>query len=369
MRIIEDEIIIDDPYLVDFLSKHGNPEFLNVCEEMLKNICRICEKGIGSKNEMDSIISHLNIFKTDLTRGIVNEVSKQDRKVDLSQISSHLNDLKERINLSKMVDDGMKHRDESILSSVVQNQKSIEHLNNKLDEMKIVKNSNRYKGESAENDLKDVLEQTFQLRDNYEIVETKTIANSCDFIIKHVGYCDVRIECKNYTYDVGTTEVKKFESDLIGLNNHGVFISLNTRICGKGLLEINMLHNNKLAIYLSNNNYDRDVIKDMVNLIYKIDSYNSNTDFKITQESIIQIKNYLEDYSNKVKSVKTHLKASLELLGNIDFSYIDKLISGGQVNAKKENENNIKCELCSKTFKKQNGLTSHSKICKKNPNN
>ena len=37
----------------------------------------------------------------------------------------------------------------------------------------------------------------------------------------------------------------------IGLNNHGIFVSLNTRICGKGLLEINLLHNNKLAIYLS----------------------------------------------------------------------------------------------------------------------
>lgn len=364
MRIIQDEIIIDDPYIIEFMTKYGNTDFLNMCENLLKNICRMCEKNLSNENYLDNFLSHLNIFKADLTKGIVNEITKQERQIDLTPISSHLNDIKERINLSKIVDNGINNRGESILTNIIHTQKTLENIGTKIDDMKIIRNTNRYKGESAENDLRDVLEQTFQLRDNYEIVETKTIPNSCDFIIKHIGYCDIRIECKNYTYDVGTAEVKKFESDIICLNNHGIFISIGTKICGKGLIEINLLPNNRLAVYLSNNNYDREIIKDMVNLIYKIDMYNSESGFKITLESVVQIKNYLNDYTSKVKHIKMHLKSSLELLGNLDFNYIERLINGGQIN-KIENDSNIKCEYCNKTFKKQNGLTSHLKICKK----
>lgn len=369
MRIIEDEIIIDDPYIVGFLSKYGSPEFLYSCEELIKNVCKLCEKNNGNGNNLDNIMMHLNIFKNDLTKDITNEVIKQDRNIDLSQVSNHINELKERINLSNMVDQGIKTRDDSILSSIVHNQKTLENIGNKLEELKISRNSNRFKGESAENDLKDLLEQTFQLRDYYEIIETKNVPNSCDFIIRHTGYNDISVECKNYSYDVGTSEVKKFESDILGLNNHGIFISMNTKICGKGLIEINLLHNNKFAIYLSNNNFDRDIIKDMVNLIYKLDTFSSDNNFKITQESIVSIKNYITDYTIKVKSIKTHLKSSLELLGNLDFSYIEKLINGGNIGNANIDISDIKCQYCEKNFKKINGLTSHLKICKKKTNN
>jgi hypothetical protein len=205
------------------------------------------------------------------------------------------------------------------------------------------------------------------MRDNYEIIETKTVPNSCDFVIKHIGFCDIRVECKNYTYDVGTMEVKKFESDLLGLDNHGIFVSLNTKICGKGLIEINLMHNNKFSVFLSCNNYDREIIKDMVTLIYKLDSYNSDDNFKLTQESVTRIKNYIVDYVIKIKSIKTHLKTSLDLLGQLDFDKIDTLISGGTVNSKVIEDTGIKCEHCAKMFKRVNGLTSHLKICKSKP--
>ena len=47
--------------------------------------------------------------------------------------------------------------------------------------------SNRQRSkEKSKNEIKDLLEQTFQLRDNYEIIETKNFSNSCDFIIRTV---------------------------------------------------------------------------------------------------------------------------------------------------------------------------------------
>ena len=67
MRIIEDEIIIDDPYIVNFVSKHGTQEFLSMCEDMLKNVCKLCEKNLKEEDNLDKIMSHLGLFKQEFT--------------------------------------------------------------------------------------------------------------------------------------------------------------------------------------------------------------------------------------------------------------------------------------------------------------
>ena len=117
---------------------------------------------------------------------------------------------------------------------------------------------------------------------------------------------------------VRTKEVKRFESDIIGLNSHGIFVSLYSDICGKGQVEIDLLHTNKFAIYLSNNNFDGEIIKDFVNLVYKLDKImtelNTDNSFKITTESMNSVKNYLIDFGNKIATLKTSMKNNIAIL-------------------------------------------------------
>lgn len=68
--------------------------------------------------------------------------------------------------------------------------------------------------------------------------------------------CEVRFELKNYTADIPSAEVKKFERDMEEHHNipYGVFISLRTPICGKkqeGFVSLKWTPRNQLLLFVS----------------------------------------------------------------------------------------------------------------------
>ena len=203
--------------------------------------------------------------------------------------------------------------------------------------------------------------------DGYSILNTKTLAHSCDMVVKRIGYPDIRIESKAHGRDTGenvrTQEVKKFESDLIHLNNHGIFISLYSGICGKGMIDFEFIPTiKKFAFYLSRNDFDGDMICEIVRLIYSLDAFITDRDdadvFTISNVSVTKIKNYLNDFNRKIDDLKTNSKNSLRMLNELTLDVIEKLLTN-------ENEEKIQfeCNNCKCVYKSKTGLTNHMKKC------
>ena len=201
------------------------------------------------------------------------------------------------------------------------------------------------------------------------ILETKSKPHNCDALVKRVGFPDVRIEVKAHGRDTGecvrSEQVKRFESDLIGLNNHGIFVSLYSGIVGKAPFEIDLLPTNKFAVYISNNNYDGDAIKEFINLIYKLDVFVSGEEgVKISTEAMTRVKAHLNDFNTKITALKTNMKASLEILNGFTFEIIEKLLSSGlDMKPSPILETKFTCPKCKRDFSRASGLANHAKTC------
>lgn len=149
------------------------------------------------------------------------------------------------------------------------------------------------------------------------------------------------------------------------LNNQGIFVSLYTGIVGKGELE--QLRNGKFAIYLANNNYNIDLIIDMIQLIYKLNSITNQCDddgidgnFKISTESMTRIQTYINDFNTKIDTIKAHMRHSMTLLNELTLELIEKVLVGQQQDYDK-NKQQYQCQSCKQCL----GLVTHQKRCNK----
>jgi hypothetical protein len=227
----------------------GDEEFMNACETMLKTVCMLYENQKNQTNKRDDEIltQRLNNFKQDL----LDSISKQ--KVDTSDImstlrtmnehqtlsltsileqipqlsykledlSSRIDTIKEKIDITKVVESTISRTNESLVHAMNTVTEQVNTMTNKVDTFSVSRNTTRFKGEEGERGLHEVLENSLSSRDGYTILDTKSIPHSCDMVIKRLNYPDVRIESKAHGRDTGesvrTSEVKRFESDLIHL--------------------------------------------------------------------------------------------------------------------------------------------------------
>ena len=191
--------------------------------------------------------------------------------------------------------------------------------------------SNRSKGDEGEVGLVEVLEGTMTLRDGFTIHRVGTIPHNCDILVRKSGKPDVRIECKAHGKEngkpVATREVVRFEDDLRGLRNHGIFVSLYAPITGKAAFELRMLESNRVAVYLSNNHFDAAMIRDLVLLIYSVDELINADGVVLSPDQIGRIRSGLDDLSTKAAQIQTHLRASLELLSSMCFSSVARMLT------------------------------------------
>lgn len=238
-------------------------------------------------------------------------------------------------------------------------------------------NSNSIKGADGEDVLVSLLQERLMTRDGYVVDKVSGMARSADIVIKRRNYATVRIECKNHGKETGEkvrqAHVDKFVRDMMDSNDHGIFVSLHTGIVGKGALEIERLATGKIAVYLSENNYNIDVIIDMVQLIYMIDGMmrcteddNGGSKFSITSQTMTRVQNMLKDFGNKVASIKAHLKESMSLLGELMLGNVEVVLLSEQkaVVDSDAQVDEIRCPYCSRSCGSKAGLGAHKRVCK-----
>lgn len=101
----------------------------------------------------------------------------------------------------------------------------------------------------------------------------------------------------------------------------------------KGKIEIEVLPNNKLAVFLSSNGDDVEVIHDMLQMIYRVDGIieaatsNDSTSVKLTPNEMERIQLFLQDYGQKIKTVTSQLTASINMLKDITFDQISMVLN------------------------------------------
>ena len=386
-------LVIDDTYVCQFMSRHGNASFFATCESILKSICLACEQNLTQDSQNDIMTQRLNVFKGELMECIAS------RKVDTSEIMStmktmndhnvlniaskleqlphisvKIDELKNKIDVTKVIETSVSRNNDSLVQTLNTIKNSQDQMANKIETFTTTRTTSRYKGEEGEKGLINILESKLHVRDGYAIHDVKSIAHSCDIVIKRDGYPDVRVESKAHGKETGenvrVSEVKKFESDLLSLNNHGIFVSLYSGICGKGAFEIELLPNNKFAVYLANNNYDGDTITEVLRLIYKLDRFTSGPEsdnITISTDSMMRIKAYLTDFNRKIDDLKTSLRNSIRILNEITLDMVEKALTGHVSDDPQNIPTAISytCEVCGQTCTSRAGLTLHQKKCKR----
>jgi len=382
-------LVIDDAYVCQFMSRHGNESFFATCESILKSICLACEHNLTQDSQNEILTQRLNVFKGELLdsisnrkvdtsdimstiktmneHNILNITSKLDQ---LPHISGKIDDLKNKIDVTKVIETSVTRNNDSLVQTLNTIKNSQDQMANKIETFTTTRTTTRYKGEEGEKGLINILESKLHVRDGYTIQDVKSIAHSCDIVIKRDGYPDVRVESKAHGKETGenvrVAEVKKFESDLLALNNHGIFVSLYSGICGKGAFEIELLPNNKFAVYLANNNYDGDTITEVLRLIYKLDRFTSGPDsdnITISTDAMMRIKAYLTDFNRKIDDLKTSLKNSIRILNEITLDLVEKALTGHISDEPQTPAISYACAVCGQTCTSKAGLTLHKKRC------
>ena len=388
MKFTSDKkLLIDDVYLCNFMYHTSNEDFMNACETMLKTVCMLYEnqKNQTCKRDDEILSQRLNIFKQELLDSISRQkidtseilssfkslndnqtLTISSRLEQLPQINLNLEIIKDKIDISKVVES----TNESLVYAIKSVSEQVSSMTNKVDTFSTLRNTTRFKGEEGEKGLHEVLENSLSSRDGYTITDTKSIPHSCDIVVQRTGYPDIRIESKAHGRDTGenvrTQEVKRFESDLTHLNSHGIFVSLYSGICGKGAIEFEMLPSTKkFAFYLSRNEFDGNIISEIIRLIYKLDTFVSDKDeddmISITHESILKIKLHLTDFNKKIDDLKTNAKNSLRILNEITLNVIEKLFTSS-IHVQ-EDDKKFVCNKCNKICKTKAGLTLHTNKC------
>jgi len=305
-----------------------------------------------------------------MTKGLLCELirSLEDKNtticMTLSEAKGQLRILQENIQ-----DNG------EVMSQLNAHTQSLSHKVDEVDKRMLARhvkqdNSNQMKGAGGEGKMIDMLSDKLLVRDGYKIHHVSGVAHSCDILVQKMNQPDVRIEVKAHADKVRYKEVEKFKNDLHMLDNHGIFVSLHSGIVGVSDFEIEQQPTGKFAVYLSNNNFDIDVVVAMVLLLYRMDvlskkEEDNEKNIRVSHETLTFIKEQMKEHMAKLQVVKSHLKESITILGNIQLDTIEKLLLAPQkaMESKKPTQNTWACKWCTKSYAKFTSLRSHEGIC------
>lgn len=254
----------------------------------------------------------------------------------------------------------------------------LDALSQQLMASQLVSSQQRYsqkvKGQQGEAKLFELLSDRLTSREGYEVELVNGTSHACDISVKRLGHPEVRIENKAHgqgtNEKVRAKEVARFCSDMLGLQCHGVFVSQHAGIVGKGAIEVELLPNGRVAVFLSNCEYNVDIIYDMLQVIYRLDKIIGDRDssegnggaLRVTAEAMQRVTQYLKDFTTKVTTAKTHLRESLTLLSELTFDMIERVLMGSTLTHGVESPAPTSvhaCPDCGQEFGTKQGLSLH----------
>lgn len=268
MLVTEKKVVFEKEFIVKFFQCIDTKQ-LDVFESLLD---ALCQHAFSTKS-------------TDCARASTDDVVQAIGKVD-EAISQSLS---------------------NILGCTIQGNQSILNEIKKLNEARSDDPvASAIIGSRAEEQVFNALTDSLKRADGYTIERIgSTRSRSCDIRVSHETKCPIAVEVKKYKNPVNRTEVQKFYRDLENIGCHGVFVSLTSGIVGISNFEIHTLSNNKYAFFLTNNNFDTDIIIGAIKILHKLDA-NGTTDPVLSKDCVDKIVTRLREYVEKIKILKMH---------------------------------------------------------------
>jgi hypothetical protein len=237
------------------------------------------------------------------------------------------------------------------------------------------KNNSSSKGNASETELYNMLQF---IMPHDEVLNVSSDTASCDFKVhrKNQEKPSIIFENKDYSRNVSTDEVKKFERDVANQKIHGIFISQKTPITYKENFQIDII-NGLIHLYIPNASYDVQKLKIAIDIIDHlapklqiIQEHNINSDmYALNQEDILEIANEYRMFgiqkSAIQETIKTMSKQMIDKLEELQLPKIKKLLTKlGNI----ENDIDLKCVHCNIwSGKNKASLAAHVRNCKNNP--
>ena len=257
-----------------------------------------------------------------------NEEGKEEYEAQLQNIPKLISTTVQKLSTSNETSIGaMKTEMRSMVNK-------IEEATRKLEAMGVQRSKNAYKGQEGESKIYEMLSEHLAQRGGtrYQVTKVRGQAQSGDMMVYRDGCEAVMIEVKLYENKVGTEELRKFERDLISQDKSGIFVSLKSGIVGKGKVDIEQLMNGKFAVYLSENEYNVQMIGDWLRLLYKLSSHLGSKDdtscrmIKISPETMQHVRVLLKEMTTRVDDSITQLKSVIKTLSEVNMDRVKEML-------------------------------------------
>ena len=317
------------------------------------------------------------------TKKILESVNKEEdqTKIIIQTIETHL--YKMITNIQQPIFSFIQSSEERTSSGIQHIKENVQlqhHFQDKLttelnDFLNKYKHNASIKGNVSETELYHMLQHIMPFD---EILNVSSETASCDFKVnrKNPNKPSILFENKDYTRNVTTEEVNKFERDIQTQRTHGIFLSQKTPITYKDNFQIDII-DGLIHVYIPNTEYNTDKLKiaiDMVdNLSNKLETIknasNTSEKYSINQEIMDELAEEYRAFGiqkmNIQESVKLMNKQLLEKLDELQLPKIKKLlIKFGNI----ENDTEFRCSYCNDwSGKNRASLSAHVRNCKCNP--
>lgn len=365
----------------------GETEILNI-KEKLSNV---------SSDILLNMTNKMNEFKESYMKHISDELSKTINENQHKIIIDNLNDnfhkqentiidktknlLNDTINtgltnmvnnsqlpIMQSINDSEKRINENLKSlneTSIQNKSISDDIKQEITEHLTSLSNSSKKGKIGENKLFSLLTNLYP---SGEIINnTDFEKRSGDFFLKRKNKSHIIFENKDYSTNVGPSEIDKFIRDIDTQNSHGIFLSQQTGITLKENYEID-IHKNKILIYLHNVQYNPDIIKSAVEIIDTLDTFikqNDSEDHIISNSDLneinLEFKRFLQERQECIQYIQDSHKKMTSMLQKLNLNFLEKYLSTKFAYVQ---NSNFVCENCNKSWPTKRALSSHQKACK-----
>lgn len=239
---------------------------------------------------------------------------------------------------------------------------------------------NRYKSNSSVKGNVGEVQMLYMLQHlmpSDEITRVNGNTANCDIRVRRYG-CDkptILFECKDYTEQVPSREVEKFERDVQEQKTHGIMVSHKTPITFKNAFEINII-NNLIHVYVPNCEYSTDKLKIAIDIVDSLDlrlkameKDNSEGNATLSKSDYYElVREYNEFADKKAIAIDSLNKMTAQMKSLIELIELPKLKSWFISNGSLENDSDLLCRFC-KCYEGKNktSLGAHIRKCKLNP--
>ena len=204
-------------------------------------------------------------------------------------------------------------------------------------------------------------------------------ASKTDFILSKDGAPDVLVELKDWTGNVSTRDVVKFESNVKSNARHGVMVSMRSGVVDRKDFEFRIIDNRNIALYLLQVEWDMTRVTAAVQLIYCLEHILRAADsegnyFAFTPELIDSLNGDLATYDSRLREGVALLDKTKGILSSIMLDSIRNRLATG-LRTQPKQEPTIKpgqccfCQQVRPSWENSSNLNAHVKACKRNPEN